>query len=216
MKTSVLNLKNKSVGDIDLDSNIFGVKTFPDLIHQYIRYQNAKSRQGSHKTKTRSEVSGRSKKPFSQKGTGNARQGSNKPPNFRGGAVSMGPQNRDYSFRLNKKEKKLAIRSALSTKVIDEKVIIIDSFEIKSFKTKALYSDLKKFDYKSALFIYSETGIDKNFKLASSNIPKVSILSQKGLNVKDLISFDKIFIDQKSINEITKRLSWKINLKKFL
>ena len=207
MKTSVLNLKNKSVGDIDLDSNIFGVKTFPDLIHQYIRYQNAKSRQGSHKTKTRSEVSGRSKKPFSQKGTGNARQGSNKPPNFRGGAVSMGPQNRDHSFNLNRKEKKLALKSALSTKFTDEKVVIIDSFEIKSFKTKELYSDLKQFDYKSALFIHSESGIDKNFKLASANIPKVSILNQKGINVKDLISFDKIFIEQKSINEITKRLS---------
>ena len=207
MKISVLNLKNKSVGDIDLDSNIFGVKTFPDLIHQYIRYQNAKSRQGSHKTKSRSEVSGRSKKPFSQKGTGNARQGSNKPPNFRGGAVSMGPQNRDHSFNLNKKEKKLALKSALSTKVIDKKVIIIDTFEIKSFKTKELYTDLKQFDYKSALFIHSESGIDKNFKLASANIPKISILNQKGINVKDLISFDKIFIEQKSINEITKRLS---------
>ena len=207
MKISVLNLKNKSVGDIELDSNIFEVKTFPDLIHQYIRYQNAKSRQGSHKTKTRSEVSGRSKKPFSQKGTGNARQGSNKPPNFRGGAVSMGPQNRDYSFALNKKEKKLALKSALSSKLIDEKVVIIDTFEIKSFKTKELHSDLKLFDYKSALFIHSENGIDKNFKLASANIPKVSILNQKGMNVKDLISFDKIFIEQKSINEITKRLS---------
>ena len=207
MKISVLNLKNKLVGDIDLDSNIFGVKTFPDLIHQYIRYQNAKSRQGSHKTKTRSEVSGRSKKPFSQKGTGNARQGSNKPPNFKGGAVSMGPQNRDHSFNLNKKEKKLALKSALSTKLIHEKVVIIDTFEIKSFKTKELCSDLKEFDYKSALFIHSESGIDKNFKLASANIPKISILNQKGINVKDIISFDKIFIEQKSINEITKRLS---------
>ena len=216
MKTPVLNLKNISVGDIDLDSNIFGVKTLPDLIHQYIRYQNAKSRQGSHKTKTRSEVSGRSKKPFSQKGTGNARQGSNKPPNFRGGAVSMGPQNRDHSFNLNKKEKKLALKSALSTKLIDEKVVIIDTFEIKSFKTKELYLDLKKFDYKSALFIHSENGINKNFKLASANIPKVSILNQKGINVKDLITFDKIFIEQKSISEITKRLSWKIKLKQFL
>ena len=132
MKTSILNLKNKNVGHVDLDSNIFGAQILPDLIHQYIRYQNAKSRQGSHKTKTRSEVSGRSKKPFSQKGTGNARQGSNKPPNFRGGAVSMGPQNRDHSFSLNKKEKKLALKSALSIKFTEEKVIIIDSFEIKS------------------------------------------------------------------------------------
>ena len=207
MKISVLNLKNKSVGNVDLDLSIFGVKILPDIIHQYIRYQNAKSRQGSHKTKTRSEVSGRSKKPFSQKGTGNARQGSNKPPNFRGGAVSMGPQNRDHSFSLNKKEKKLAIKSALSAKLIEEKVVIIDTFQIKSFKTKELHSDLKQFDYKSALFIHSESGIDNNFKLASANIPKISILNQKGINVKDLITFDKIFIEQKSINEITKRLS---------
>ncbi len=206
MKKSILNLENKTVGNIDLDSNIFGIKTLPDLIHQYIRYQNAKSRQGSHKTKTRSEVSGRSKKPFSQKGTGNARQGSNKPPNFRGGAVSMGPVNRDHSFNLNKKEKKLALKSALSTKVTDDKVVIIDTFEIKNFKTKELNSNLKHFDYKSALFIYSENGIDKNFKLASSNIPKVSILNQKGINVKDLITFDKIFFEKKSIDEITKRL----------
>ena len=207
MKLSILNLKKKLVGDIELDEKIFGVNKLPDLIHQYIRFQNAKSRQGTHKTKTRSEVNGRSKKPFSQKGTGNARQGSNKPPNFRGGAVSMGPVNRDHSFNLNKKEKKLALKSALSIKFTEKKVFIIDTFEIKSFKTKQLSLDLKLFDYKSALFIYSENGLDKNFKLASSNLPKVSTLNQKGINVKDLISFDKIFIDKQSITEITKRLS---------
>ena len=216
MKKSVLNIKNKTVGDIELDSNIFGIKKLPDLIHQYIRYQNAKSRQGSHKTKSRSDVNGRSKKPFSQKGTGNASQGSNKPPNFRGGAVSMGPVNRDHSFNLNKKEKKLALKSALSIKVNEDKIVILDTFEIKSLKTKDLFSDLKQFDYNSALFIHSENGIDKNFKLASSNIPKVSILNQKGINVKDLITYDKIFFEQKSISEITKRLSWKIKKIKFL
>ena len=215
MKKSVVNLKNKTVGDIELDSNVFGIKQLPDLIHQYIRYQNAKSRQGSHTTKSRSEVSGRSKKPFSQKGTGNARQGSSKPPNFRGGAISMGPKNRDYSFNLNKKEKTLALKSALSSKVIQDKMLIVDSFEIKSFKTKELHSDLKKFDYKSALFIHSESGLDKNFKLASSNIPKISTLNQKGINVKDIITYDKIFIEQKSIIEITKRLSWKTKTLKF-
>ncbi len=216
MKKSVINLKNKTVGDIELDTSIFGVKELPDLIHQYIRYQNAKSRQGSHKTKTRSEVNGRSKKPFSQKGTGNARQGSNKPPNFRGGAVSMGPVNRDHSFSLNKKEKKLALKSALSIKLNEDKVLIVDSFEIKSFKTKDLYTDLKEFDYKSALFIYSENGLDKNFELASSNIPRVSTLNQKGINVKDLITYDKIFMEQKSIDEITKRLTWVIIKQKSL
>ena len=207
MKKPVLNLNNAEVGNVDLDSNIFGLKTFPDLIHQYIRFQNAKSRQGSHKTKTRSEVSGRSKKPFSQKGTGNARQGSSKPPNFRGGATSMGPLNRDHSFNLNKKEKKLAIKSALSTKVSSNKLFIINSFKLENYKTKDLNNTLKKFDYKSALFVYSETGIDKNFKLASSNLPRVSILNQKGINVKDLITYDAVFIEEKSVEEITKRLS---------
>ncbi len=210
MKKSIINLKNKEVGNIDLDINIFGLKTLPDIIHQYIRYQNAKSRQGSHKTKSRSEVSGRSKKPFSQKGTGNARQGSSKPPHFRGGAIVAGPVNRDYSFNLNKKEKKLALKSALSTKLKEEKLYFVDTFRIDSFKTKDLYSNLKIFNYKSALFIHSEKEIDKNFKLASSNLPRVSILNSKGINVKDLISFDKVFIEEKSIHEISKRLSWKI------
>ena len=213
MKISVLNFKNKPVGDIDLDVSVFGIKKLPDIIHQYVRYQNAKSRQGSHKTKSRSEVSGRSKKPFSQKGTGNARQGSNKPPNFRGGAVSMGPINRDHSFNLNKKEKKLALKSALSIKFSEDKVVIIDSFQINSLKTRQLNIDLKKFNFKSALFIYSENGLDKNFKMASSNLPKVSTLNQKGINVKDLITYDKIFFEQKSVNEISKRLAWRLKIK---
>ncbi|OUW97047.1 MAG: 50S ribosomal protein L4 [Pelagibacteraceae bacterium TMED237] len=207
MKKPVLNLKNSEVGNVDLDSNIFGLKILPDIIHQYIRYQNAKSRQGSHTTKSRSEVNGRSKKPFSQKGTGNARQGSSKPPNFRGGAVSMGPDNRNYSFSLNKKEKKLALKSALSSKLSENKIIFIDSFKIDNHKTKELHIKLNKFEYSSALFIYSDEGIDKNFKLASSNIPRISILSQKGINVKDIITYDKLFIEKKSLEEITKRLS---------
>ena len=207
MKKPIKNFMNKEVGSIDIDMNIFGIKTFPDIIHQYIRYQNAKSRQGSHKTKTRSEVNGKAKKPFSQKGTGNARQGSNKPPNFRGGATVKGPVNRDYSFNLNKKEKKLAIKSALSTKLTEDKIIFLDEFKCDNFKTKNLYSQLKNFIYDSALFIHSEKGVDKNFRLASSNLPKVSIISQKGLNVKDLLSYEKIFIEKQSLEEINKRFS---------
>lgn len=209
MKKIVYNLKSNEVGNIELDKNIFGVKTFPDIIHQYIRYQNAKSRQGSHKTKSRSEVSGRSKKPFSQKGTGNARQGSNKPPNFKGGAVSMGPVNRDHSFELNKKEKKLALKSALSTKLSEDKIVFIDSFKLTSFKTRELNKDLKKFDYNSALFVYSGNSVDNNFKLASNNLPKISLLNERGINVKDLITFDKVFIEEKCLDNISKRLSWK-------
>jgi len=207
MKKQVVNLLNKNVSEIDVPDSIFGIKVFPDLIHQYIRYQNAKSRQGSHKTKTRSEVTGRSKKPFAQKGTGNARQGSSKPPHFRGGATSMGPQNRDHSFSLNKKEKTLALKCALSNKVKKEQIVFIDTFSIENHKTKNLFKNLKNFDFNSALFIHNNDSKNKNFELASSNIPKLAMLSDKGLNVKDLMTFDKIFIETKAVEEITKRLS---------
>ena len=206
MKTKVVNLENKTVNEIELPDSIFNIKVFPDLIHQYIRYQNAKSRQGSHKTKTRTEVRGRSKKPFAQKGTGNARQGSSKPPHFRGGATSMGPQNRDHSFTLNKKEKTLALKCALSNKVKKDQIIFLESLELKNHKTKSLFSNLKNFDFNSALFIHKENEKNKNFVLASSNIPRIAMLSDKGLNVKDLMTFDKIFIETNAIEHITKRL----------
>jgi len=207
MKKPVVNLMNKKVSEIDIPESIFGVKVFSDLLNQYIRYQNAKNRQGSHKTKTRSEVRGRAKKPFSQKGTGNARQGSSKPPHFRGGAISMGPQNRDHSFSLNKKEKSLALKCALSNKINTDNLIFIDSLEIKSHKTKDLNNSLKNFSFNSALFIYDDNNQLVNFKRASSNIPKLAVLSQKGLNVKDLISYEKVFIEEKSIEKISKRLT---------
>ena len=147
MKKKLINLNDNKVSEIEISEKIFGIKVYPDIIHQYIRYQNAKARQGSHKTKTRSEVRGRAKKPFAQKGTGNARQGSSKPPNFRGGAISMGPQNRDHSFNLNKKEKNLALKSALSNKLSEDKIIFIESLEIKNHKTKELDKTLKRFDF---------------------------------------------------------------------
>jgi len=207
MKKQVVNLLNKNVSEIEISDSIFGIKVFPDLIHQYIRYQNAKSRQGSHKTKNRSEVSGRSKKPFAQKGTGNARQGSSKPPHFRGGATSMGPQNRDHSFTLNKKEKSLALKCALSSKAKKEEIIFIESFEMDNHKTKNLFKNLKNFNFNSALFIHNDNEKNKNFMLASSNIPKLTMLSDKGLNVKDLMTFEKIFIETKSVEQINKRFA---------
>ena len=207
MKKQVVNLENKKIKDIEIDGGIFGIKILPDIIHQYIRYQNAKSRQGTHNTKSRSEVSGRAKKPFSQKGTGNARQGSSKPPHFRGGATSMGPKPRDHSFSLNKKEKKLALKSALSSKLYENEIIILDKLEVKTHKTKDLISNLNNFDFNSALFVFGDEKINDNFKKASSNIPHVSTLNCSGINVKDLITNHKIFIDEKSIDQITKRLS---------
>ena len=206
MKKQVVNLLNKNISEIEIPDSIFGIKVFPDLIHQYIRYQNAKSRQGSHKTKTRSEVSGTSKTPFAQKGTGNARQGSSKPPHFRGGATSMGPQNRDHSFNLNKKEKTLALKCALSSKALSEDIIFIESMDIKDQKNKNLFNSLKNFNFKSALFIHNDDNKNENFKRASSNIPKLAMLSNKGLNVKDLMTFEKIFIDVKVVELISQRL----------
>jgi len=205
MKKQVVNLLNENVTEVEIPDSIFGIKVFPDLIHQYIRYQNAKSRQGSHKTKSRSEISGRSKKPFAQKGTGNARQGSSKPPHFRGGATSMGPQNRDHSFSLNKKEKILALKCALSNKINDEKVVFVDSFNVIDHKTKNLFNILKNFEFNSALFIHNDNEENLNFKRASTNIPRLAMLSDRGLNVRDLITFDKIFIETKSLEQITKR-----------
>ena len=205
MKKQVVNLLNENVTEVEILDSIFGIKVFLNLIHQYIRYQNAKSRQGSHKTKSRSEIRGRSKKPFAQKGTGNARQGSSKPPHFRGGATSMGPQNRDHSFSLNKKEKILALKCALSNKVNDEKVVFVDSFNVIDHKTKNLFSILKNFEFNSALFIHNDNEENINFKRASTNIPRLAMLSDRGLNVRDLITFDKIFIETKSLEQITKR-----------
>ena len=207
MKKQVVDLSNKNISEIDIPESIFGIKIFPDLIHQYIRYQNAKSRQGSHKTKTRSEIKGKAKKPFAQKGTGNARQGSSKPPHYRGGATSMGPQNRDHSFSLNKKEKTLALKCALSNKSKNEEIIFVDSLDIADHKTKKLFNSLKKFNFNSALFIHSEKSNNENFKKASSNIPKLAMLSEKGLNVRDLMTFDKIFIEKTAVEQITKRLT---------
>ena len=207
MEKQVVNLNNKPVNKIDLPDFIFDIKVLPDLIHQYIRYQDAKKRQGSHSTKTRSEIKGKAKKPFAQKGTGNARQGSSKAPHFRGGAVSMGPQNRDYSFSLNKKEKKLALKCILSEKNQKDEIIIIDDLKLNSHKTKELASILKNFNFNSALFVYDPYKLDQNFKRASHNIPRVNLLSQSGINVKDLIHHEKIFILKDSIDAISKRLS---------
>ena len=121
----------------------------------------------------------------------------------------MGPVNRDHSISLNKKEKVLALKSALSSKMSENNIIFIDSFVIENHKTKNLKIKLSKFDFKSALFVYGDESEDNNFKMASSNLPRVSSLSYKGINVKDLISYDKIFIEEKSINKISERLLWK-------
>jgi len=207
MKKKVVNLLNKPVNEVDLPDSVFNVKVLPNLIHQYIRFQDAKKRQGTHNTKTRSEIKGKSKKPFSQKGTGNARQGSSKAPHFRGGAIAMGPKYRDHSFNLNKKEKKQALKCTLTEKNLKDEIVIIDDLKLNSHKTKELLIVLKNFKFNSALFVYDPSKLDENFKRASNNIPKINLLSQAGINVKDIICHEKIFIVKDTIEKISKRLA---------
>jgi len=206
MKHKVVDLDNKEVGEIEINDSIFCSKIFPDLIYNYVKFQMSKKRSGNHKTKVRSEVKGRSKKPFSQKGTGNARQGSSKGPHFRGGGVSFGPLVRDHSIKLNKKERKLALKCALSSKLKNNDIIILNDIKLKNHKTKILSEKIKKFKFKSAIFIQNKSEIDKNFALASSNIPKVNSLMVEGLNIRDMLNCEKLFITKNAIQNIEKKL----------
>lgn len=207
MKYKVVDLDNKEIEKIEIKDSIFSTKIYPDIIHNYIKYQMAKKRTGNRKTKSRSEVKGKAKKPFSQKGTGNARQGSSKGPHFRGGGVSFGPVVRDHSIKLNKKERKLALKCALSEKIKNNEIIIISNTKLKTHKTKNLNEKIKKFKFKTAIFIQNKNEIDKNFILASSNIPTINHLPVDGLNIKDMLNYEKLFITKTAIQNIEESLS---------
>ena len=208
MKKTILNLKNKSVGDIDLDNKIFGIKKLPDLIHQYIRYQNAKSRQGSHKTKTRSEVSGRSKKPFSQKGTGNARQGTSRSPLNRGGGVIFGPSPKYYFKKVNAKTKQLAFKCILSDKVKNDSFKVVESFPNQP-KTKEFISFLRKNNLDGRKLTIISSVIDDNLSLASRNVPYVSLVKANSCSVKDLFDNELILIDVSGLEDLSNRFGGK-------
>ena len=206
MKYKVVNLDNKEVDEIEINNSIYQTKIFPDIIHNYIRYQMAKNRQGSHKTKGRSEVKGRSKKPFSQKGTGNARQGSSKGPHFRGGGISFGPVVRDHSIKLNKRERKLALRCAFSEKIKNNELKILDNIKLDSHKTKNLNDKIKKLKVKSIVFVHKKDEIDKNFLMASSNIANVNLITTDGLNIKDMFSCELLYVFKSALKGIEERL----------
>ncbi|MBI28432.1 MAG: 50S ribosomal protein L4 [Pelagibacteraceae bacterium] len=206
MKCKVFDLNNKLIEEIDVKDSVFTSHIFPDIIHSYLRFQTAKKREGNHKTKTRNEVRGKSKKPFSQKGTGNARQGSSKAPHFRGGGIAFGPVVRDHSIKLNKKQKKLALKCVLSEKFKRNEVVFLSDQKLENHKTKDLNNKISNFKFNSAIFISNNSAIDKNFSLASSNIPKVSYLTVEALNVKDILKYEKLFIFKNAINSIEERL----------
>jgi len=200
-KVSIKNLKGEKVKDITLADSIFGVEVNELSVKKEIRLQLAASRQGTAKTKTRSEVSGGGRKPWKQKGTGRARQGSIRATQWRGGGISMGVTPRDYSFKINKKERVLALRSALTDKVNEKKFIVVDSLAIASNKTKdikTLYNDLKLSG--KVLFVADEDA-DKLY-LATRNVPTALVLFADELNVYDIVDADYVVIDEKSLAQI--------------
>jgi large subunit ribosomal protein L4 len=205
MKVPVKNLANESVGEIELDDAIFGVAVRQDLIFRAVNWQLAKRRSGNHKTKGISEISGTTKKPYNQKGTGRARQGSLRSPQFRGGARIFGPVVRSHEHDLTKKVRKLALKTALSAKAAAGQLVIIDTVETDTHKTKVLAVSLKAFGFESLLVIDGET-VNENFARAARNIPLVDVLPSQGANVYDIIRRNTLVLTKSAVSDLEARL----------
>ena len=200
-KVSIKNLKGETVKDVTLASNVWGVEANEQSVKKMIKLQLDSSRQGTAKTKTRSEVSGGGRKPWRQKGTGRARQGSIRATQWRGGGISMGVQPRDYGFKINRKERKLALRSALSLKANEKKVMVVDSLVMPSLKTKdgvKLLKDLKLEG--KVLFVTSDDA--ENLYMATRNLDNVLVLFADEINVYDIVNADALVLDEKSLKQI--------------
>jgi large subunit ribosomal protein L4 len=205
MKLPVKNLANESVGEIELDDAIFGVAVREDLIYRAVNWQLAKRRSGNHKTKGISEISGTTKKPYAQKGTGRARQGSLRSPQFRGGARIFGPVVRSHEHDLTKKVRKLALKTALSAKAAAGQLVIIDTVETDTHKTKVLAVSLKAMGFDSLLVIDGET-VNENFARAARNIPLVDVLPSQGANVYDIIRRNILVLTKSAVSDLEARL----------
>jgi len=202
---SVYNMEGNVVGTIELNDAVFGVEINEHLVHMAVVQQLANNRQGTQKAKTRSEVSGGGRKPWRQKGTGHARQGSTRAPQWKGGGVVFAPVPRDYSFKMNKKEKRAALKSALTNKVVAEKLIVVDELKFDEIKTKNFANVMKNLKVEKGLVVLGQN--DSNVVLSARNIPSVKLLLPTNLNVKDLLEADTVIITEAAINEITERLS---------
>jgi large subunit ribosomal protein L4 len=205
MKVQVKNLANEAVGEIELDDAIFGVDVRQDLIFRAVNWQLAKRRSGNHKTKGISEIAGTTKKPYAQKGTGRARQGSLRSPQFRGGARIFGPVVRSHEHDLTKKVRKLALKTALSAKAAAGELVVIDVAEAASHKTKDLAVSLKAMGFASLLVIDGAT-LNENFVRAARNIPLVDVLPSQGANVYDIIRRNTLVLTKSAVTDLEARL----------
>lgn len=199
-KVSVYNMEGSEVGDIELSDAVFGVKVNQHLVHMAVVSQLANKRQGTQSTKTRSEVRGGGRKPWKQKGTGHARQGSTRSPQWTGGGVVFAPKPRDYSFKLNKKEKRIALKSALTSRVNDNKLIVIDSIKMDEVKTKNFVAMLNNLEVSKALVVMNEK--DTNVVLSARNIPTVKTTLTNTINVYDILKYDTLVIDKAAVATI--------------
>ena len=204
MKLNINSLDNKILKEVTLDESIFKVAFKNEIVYRMINYQLAKKQSGNHKTKTISEVSGTTKKPFKQKGTGSARQGSKRSPHMRGGSVSFGPLVRSHAHKLPKKIRILALKMVLSQKYSEGKLKILGDLKLKECKTAILKTKIKKMKIDSALFV-GGSKIQDNFLFASRNIPNIDILPYQGMNVLNIMKRDYLVISEEALNSINTR-----------
>ena len=196
---SVYNIEGNQVGEIELSDAVFGVEINEHLLHMAVVNHLAAKRQGTQSAKTRSEVSGGGKKPYRQKGTGHARQGSTRAPQWTGGGVVFAPKPRDYSFKLNKKERRAALKSALTSKVVDNKIVVLDTFKMDEVKTKKFQAVMDALKVSKALVVVE----DNNVVLSARNIPPVKTASTNTINVYDILKYDTLVLTQDVVAAIT-------------
>ena len=197
---SVLNMEGKEVGSMELNDAVFGVEINEHLVHQAVVLQLANNRQGTQKAKTRSEVSGGGRKPWRQKGTGHARQGSTRAPQWTGGGVVFAPVPRDYSFKMNKKEKRAALKSVLTSKVQENKFIVLDELKLAEVKTKEMKKVLDNLKVNNALVIIGDDS--ENVALSARNIAGVQTASVNTINVFDMLKYNTIIATKSSVASI--------------
>jgi large subunit ribosomal protein L4 len=205
MDSKIVDINNKDAGTIALADEVFAVALRPDLIQRTVNWQLAKRRAGTHKTKGISEVQGTTRKPFAQKGGGRARQGSLRSPQMRGGSVTFGPVPRDHGYKLPKKVRKLALRSALSGKQADGKLVVLDSTTIKSGRTKDLVKLLAKLGWTKPLIIDGPE-VNADFARAAANIRDLDVLPQQGINVYDILRCDTLVLTKAAVEHLEARL----------
>ncbi|MCI6429876.1 MAG: 50S ribosomal protein L4 [Fusicatenibacter sp.] len=195
---SVYNMEGKEVGTLELNEAVFGVEVNEHLVHLAVVRQLANKRQGTQKAKTRSEVSGGGRKPWRQKGTGHARQGSTRAPQWTGGGVVFAPVPRDYSFKMNKKERRLALKSALTSRVQENKLVVLDELKLDAIKTKDMQNVLNNLKVEKAMVVTD----NENVIVSARNIPNVITASVGTLNVFDILKYNTVVLDKAAVAKV--------------